>query len=103
MSKKENGKLNKIKVIGTLFFMVACIFFVTCSTQILKQPNDIFIVEKGSISYEEGTEAYILRNETVLQGENYKNGMVQIASENERVAKGEKVFRYYSDGEEDLI
>lgn len=103
MSKKENGKLNKIKVIGTLFFMVACIFFVTCSTQILKQPNDIFIVEKGSISYEEGTEAYILRDETVLQGENYKNGMVQIASENERVAKGEKVFRYYSDGEEDLI
>lgn len=103
MSKKENGKLNKIKVIGTLFFMVACIFFVTCSTQILKQPNDIFIVEKGSISYEEGTESYILRDETVLQGENYKNGMVQIASENERVAKGEKVFRYYSDGEEDLI
>ncbi len=103
MSKKENGKLNKIKVIGTLFFMVACIFFVTCSTQILKQPNDIFIVEKGSISYEEGTDAYILRDETVLQGENYKNGMVQIASENERVAKGEKVFRYYSDGEEDLI
>ena len=103
MSKKENGKLNKIKVIGTLFFMVACIFFVTCSTQILKQPNDIFIVEKGSISYEEGAEAYILRDETVLQGENYKNGMVQIASENERVAKGEKVFRYYSDGEEDLI
>lgn len=103
MSKKENGKLNKIKVIGTLFFMVVCIFFVTCSTQILKQPNDIFIVEKGSISYEEGTEAYILRDETVLQGENYKNGMVQIASENERVAKGEKVFRYYSDGEEDLI
>ena len=103
MSKKENGKLNKIKVIGTLFFMVECIFFVTFSTQILKQPNDIFIVEKGSISYEEGTEAYILRDETVLQGENYKNGMVQIASENERVAKGEKVFRYYSDGEEDLI
>lgn len=103
MSKKENGKLNKIKVIGTLFFMVACIFFVTCSTKILKQPNDIFIVEKGSISYEEGAEAYILRDETVLQGENYKNGMVQIASENERVAKGEKVFRYYSDGEEDLI
>ena len=83
--------------------MVECIFFVTFSTQILKQPNDIFIVEKGSISYEEGTEAYILRDETVLQGENYKNGMVQIASENERVAKGEKVFRYYSDGEEDLI
>lgn len=83
--------------------MVACIFFVTCSTKILKQPNDIFIVEKGSISYEEGAEAYILRDETVLQGENYKNGMVQIASENERVAKGEKVFRYYSDGEEDLI
>ena len=103
MSKKENGKLNKIKVIGTLFFMVACIFFVTCSTKILKQPNDIFIVEKGSISYEEGAEAYILRDETVLQDENYKNGMVQIASENERVAKGEKVFRYYSDGEEDLI
>lgn len=46
---------------------------------------------------------YIIRDETVLQGTNYKNGMVQIISENERVAKGENVFRYYSDGEEDLV
>ena len=103
MSKKEDSKLNKLKVVVTIFFMIAIIVFITSSTKILKNPIDTFMVEKGSISYEESTEGYILREENILQGNNYKNGMVQIVSENERVSKGESVFRYYSNGEEDLI
>ena len=103
MGKKKNSKLNKLKVIGTIFFMIAIIIFVTSSTKILKNPIDVFVLEKGSISYEESTEGYILRDEVVLQGQNYKNGMVQIISEGERVAKDENVFRYYSNGEEALI
>ena len=103
MSKKEDSKLNKLKVVVTIFFMIAIIVFITSSTKILKNPIDTFMVEKGSIYYEESTEGYILREENILQGNNYKNGMVQIVSENERVSKGESVFRYYSNGEEDLI
>ena len=46
---------------------------------------------------------YVIREETVLQGNNYKNGIVQIKAEGERVAKGDPVFRYYSNNEENLI
>lgn len=44
----------------------------------------------------------IIRDETVIKGENYKNGMIQIISEKERVAKNEAVFRYLADDEENL-
>ena len=46
---------------------------------------------------------YIIRDEVVLKGENYKNGIVQIKSEGDKIAKGEYVFRYYSDNEDNLI
>ena len=46
---------------------------------------------------------YIIRDEKVFQGANYQNGMDQIVSENERVAKDENIFRYYSAGEEELV
>ena len=45
---------------------------------------------------------YIIRDEKVIKGENYKNGMIQIISEGNRVAKGENVFRYYSKNESNL-
>lgn len=44
----------------------------------------------------------IIRDEIVVKGDNYKNGMVQIVSEKERVAKNEAVFRYLADDEENL-
>lgn len=39
----------------------------------------------------------------MVQGNNYKNGMIQIKAEGEKVAKGDPVFRYYSNNEETLI
>lgn len=46
---------------------------------------------------------YIIREESVLKGQNYKNGMVKIKTEGERVEKGGTVFRYYTKGENELI
>lgn len=46
---------------------------------------------------------YVIREETVVQGNNYKNGIVQIKTEGERVAKGDPIFRYYSNNEETLV
>lgn len=37
-----------------------------------------------------------------MQGENYKNGMVKIKAEGERVEVGAAIFRYYSQNEENL-
>ncbi len=45
---------------------------------------------------------YIIREEEVLTGENYKNGLVEIKSEGEKVSKGDNVFRYYSNNESSL-
>lgn len=38
----------------------------------------------------------------LYHGENYKNGMIQIKTEGEKVAKGDSVFRYYSNNEGEL-
>lgn len=45
---------------------------------------------------------YIVREESVLSGENYRNGLVEIKTEGTKVSKGENVFRYYSNNEEGL-
>ena len=41
-------------------------------------PGNIFVVENGALSYEEAAEGYVIREEQVVQGNQYKNGMVQI-------------------------
>lgn len=103
MKEVHKEKINIIKIIITIIFMVLFIVLVTNSTNILKNSTDTVIVVDGSLSFEEPTEGYVIRDEVVLQGENYKNGMVQIVSDGERAAKNEDVFRYYSNGEKDIL
>ena len=45
---------------------------------------------------------YIIREETIVEGENTQNGILQIKTEGEKVAKGEYIFRYYSNNEESI-
>lgn len=99
---KQEQKLNKIKIVVTIIAMVFLIFVITNGTRLLKSTANVFVVENGSLSYDESVDGYVLRDETILKGENYKNGMVQIVSDNQRTAKGEAVFRYYSNGEEEI-
>lgn len=99
MKKK---KKNVIKFISIIILTIFLIYFISDSKNLLRLPSQTFILEDGTLSYEESTVGYIIREEYVLRGEEYKNGMVQIKSEGEKVAKGEAVFRYYSNGEEEL-
>jgi len=69
---------------------------------LVKQPTDIFTVEEGKLYQEETDIGYVIRNEKVVKGQNYKNGIRQIKSEGERAAKEENIFRYYSSNEETL-
>ena len=92
-----------IKIIITIAFMIFLIVLVTNSTKILKNSTEVYIVANGSLSYEEPVEGYVIRDEVVLQGENYKNGMVQILSDGEKASKGQSVFRYYSNNEENIL
>lgn len=101
--KEIQEETNKVKIIITIIFMIFFIFLVTNSTKILKRPTEVYVVANGSLVYEEPAEGYIVRDEVVMQGENYKNGMVKVLSDGERAAKSQIVFRYYSNSEEAIL
>ena len=102
--KQEKGKLNKKKYVTFLILLVAIIVYTTYIVyNLIINPTDTFIIENGKISSEETVQGYIIRDEVVLKGENYKNGLVQIKAEGEKVAKGEPIFRYYSNDEKKLV
>ncbi len=94
---------NKIKKIIILVVLIILIIFLYNIVKLIIKPTDTFMVENGSIYIEESNVGYIIRDEILIQGENYKNGISQIKSEGEKVAKGDPIFRYYSNNEEKLI
>ena len=96
---KDKRKKIIIGIVGTLIicYLVYIVYI------LIKQPTDIFTVEEGNVYSEETDIGYIIRDEQVVKGENYKNGMQQIKTEGQKAAKGESIFRYYSKNEDNLI
>lgn len=86
-----------------LLLVIVIIYVIYRVIVFIQNPADTFSVEQGKIYQEEKATGYVIREETIVKGSNYKNGMEQIKTEGERVAKGDPIFRYYSTGEEDLI
>lgn len=100
---KIKRKVNKRKLAIIIVLVLAvCVYLIASVYHLIKNPTDSVLVNQGRISQEETVDAYIIRDETVIKGENYKNGMVEIKSEGSKVASGDPVFRYYSAGEDDL-
>lgn len=100
MKQVSSSKKKKIIIYATL--VVISIYVVYAIYLLVKQPTDIFTVEEGKLYQEETDIGYVIRNEKVVKGQNYKNGMMPIKSEGERAAKDENIFRYYSSNEENL-
>ncbi len=99
----EKRKISKSKVIAAaVIFAIILIYVIYYTVKLVQNPTNTFIVTNGKISQEENDIGYIVREETVIKGQNYKNGMAKIKNEGEKVAKGDSVFRYYSSGEENL-
>ena len=99
MEKKiRKGRVFAVVLILALVFIYA----VYLVAKLVQNPTNTFMVTNGKITQEESDIGYIIREETVVKGQNYKNGMVKIKNEGEKVAKGDSVFRYYSSGEEEL-
>ena len=90
------------KVIISLGLVLVVLYVIFSLFKLISHPTDIFMVEQGNVSDEQLVEGYIIREETVIKGENYKNGMIQIKHEGERVSKDDVIFRYYSSNEEQL-
>lgn len=106
-AKREN-KFKKAlkkhkKIIIMLLLLCLIVYVIYLVVQLVRNPTDTVYVEMGRIQEEETSVGYVVRDETVLKGENYKNGIEQIKTEGEKVAKGEAIFRYYSNNEENLV
>ena len=100
---KKKKKINNKKVITiSILLLILAIYVIYVIYLLIKQPTNVFTIEKGKLYKEETDIGYVIRNETVVRGENYKNGMEQIITEGERAAVNENIFRYYSTNEESL-
>ena len=101
--KNNKEKINLTKVFITIICMIFLLVFVTNGKRLIKNTSAKTTVAEGSLSYEEDVEGYLIRDEVVLQGDNYKNGMVRMLSDGERAAMKQSVFRYYSNSEESIL
>lgn len=91
------------KKIIMLILLCIIIYIAYMVIQLVENPTDTVYVEMGQIQQEESAVGYIIRDETVLKGKNYKNGIEQIKTEGEKVAKDQEIFRYYSNNEGNLV
>lgn len=99
---KSENKINRKRIITYILLILFACYLLYTVYMLIKQPTKMVTVENGKLYMEETDVGYIIRDEIVVQGENYKNGMEQIKNEGEKVAKDEAIFRYYSQNEEDL-
>lgn len=102
--KKQKEKRINIKlIIASIISLIFAICIIYNIIALFLNPTDTFMIENGEISSTESATGYIIREEKLFQGENYKNGIYQIKTEGERVAKGDPIFRYYTNNEEELV
>lgn len=102
----DKRKLKYNKKYNILFAIVAVIILIYIGyaiIRLIKSPTDVFIIKEGTVSLEESTVGYLIREETVIKGDNYQNGLVQIKAEGEKVSNGDAVFRYYNSEEEEIV
>ena len=66
--RKENnsGKLNKVKLIGTIIIFVAIIFFIVNCINIMQLPANEFVVENDSVSFEGTADGVFIRKEIIV-------------------------------------
>lgn len=101
--KKQDKKYNKrYNILIVIVALIIFAYIIYAIVNLIKSPTDVFVIEYGKVALEEPTVGYLIREETVVKGDNYQNGIITIKSEGEKIAKGEAMFRYYSDNEQTI-
>lgn len=100
--KQDKKSIPKKRIFIYLILIFISIYIFYTIYLLIKQPTDVFTVEEGKLYQEETDIGYVIRKETVVRGENYKNGIEYIKAEGEKASKDENIFRYYSKNEESL-
>ena len=91
MKEKTKKVKNKKKIIIGIIFALISLYLIYAVYLLIKQPTDKVTVENGTLYLEETDVGYIIRDEKVVKGNNYKNGMEQIKTEGEKTAQGESI------------
>ena len=105
MTKKKSKKNNKKRIIELILLasiVILIIYVIYSIISLAVVPTEVFMVQNDTISQEESSIGYVIREEKIAKGNNYQNGMEQIKSEGEKVAKGDNIFRYYGNNEEGI-
>ncbi len=104
MKKEKTKAKSKLlsKLLLLLIIILIIIYIVYKVINLVLIPTDVSIVENGFVSSEESSIGYVIRDEKIVKGNNYQNGIYQIKTEGEKVAKGDYIFRYYGSNEEKL-
>lgn len=100
-SKNKNNK-KRGRIVAYILLFLFAIYLIYTVFMLLRQPTNKVTVDQGTLYLEETDVGYIIRNEQVVRGNNYKNGMERIKNEGEKTAKGESIYRYYSKNEDKL-
>lgn len=99
---ENKKKIDKKKIFMNLLFIIAFIYIIYAIYLTIKKPTDTVTVESGTLTDDESSTGYIIREETIVKGNNYKNGIYQIVLEGKKAAKNETIFRYYSKNENNI-
>lgn len=89
---KKIQKKRLFKLIGVIVLAIFLFVFLINVVRKITKSTDTFMVEEGTLSYEESAEGYIIRDETVLKGNNSSNGISQIIADGTRAAARRSCF-----------
>ena len=89
-------------IIAILSAIIIIAYIISAIYLLIVHPTDTYVISQGTITQEDESTGYIIREEEVSKNENYKNGIYAIATEGQRVAINEPIFRYYSDTEKQI-
>ena len=93
---------NSKKLIAIFSALIIITYMIWAIFLLVSRSSETYIVRQGTLTQEDETVGYIIRDEKVEKGEDYENGIYEIATENQRVAVGDSIFRYYSDSEKKI-
>jgi len=102
--RKKNSKIkqNVVQVFFISLIIFAIVFFIYTIINLIKNPTESFLVETGEVSKEESNFGYVIRDETLVKGVEEQSKLVHIKNEGEKVAVGEKIFRYEITNEQEI-
>lgn len=99
----ETKKFNfKKGIIFAVLFLLIISYGIYQAYQLIKNPTNTVTVLEGKVYMKESTHGYIIRDEIVQKGNNYKNGIEEVKTEGEKIAKNDIIFRYYGENEDVL-